>query len=82
MERFVKVKVPDLDLGSVELRANVWHAKTGQRINFGDRLLEIWAGDVIVDISAPVDGTLRKQLVGEDEAVVPGQPVAVINAGS
>jgi pyruvate/2-oxoglutarate dehydrogenase complex dihydrolipoamide acyltransferase (E2) component len=76
--RAVKVKVPDLDLGTAELRTTVWHVKPGQQLSFGDRLLEIWAGDVILDLPAPVDGILREIHVGEDELVIPGQDVATI----
>ena len=82
MERIVKVIVPEFELANAVLRVSVWHVKTGQRLNFGDRLLEIWAGDIIVDIPAPIDGVLGKRLVEEDETVVCGQPVAMIRADS
>jgi 2-oxoglutarate dehydrogenase E2 component (dihydrolipoamide succinyltransferase) len=82
MERIVNVKIPALDLGNAELRASVWHAKPGQRLCYGDRLLEVWGGDVIVDIPAPADGTLGRQLVVEDEVVTAGQIVATIKVDS
>src|SRR5262249_32750321 len=42
----VELRVPDLDLAGAEIRVSAWHAKTGQRMAAGDRLVEITAGDV------------------------------------
>ena len=68
----------DLDLPGVPIIASVWHAKVGQRVVDGDRLLEVTAGDVTVDLSAPASGILAEQCVRTDELLKVGQLLARI----
>lgn len=82
VNRNIQVAIPDLHLGSIPLRATVWHASTGQYLAEGDRVLEISAGDVIVDIPAPAAGILRRRWVLEDDLVTPGQVVATIETAA
>ena len=70
--------VPDLGLADVPLATSVWLVATGSEVSEGDRLLEIVGGVVALDLSATVSGILVEQLVGEDEPIVVGQPLAVI----
>jgi pyruvate/2-oxoglutarate dehydrogenase complex dihydrolipoamide acyltransferase (E2) component len=60
------------------LRASVWHASPGQWLTQGDRLLEVVASGVLVDIPSPESGILRRRLVSEDEPVAVGQTVALV----
>lgn len=46
----------------------------------GDPILEVLAGNAVVDLPAPADGVLAKRLVGEDERVEIGQRLAIIEA--
>lgn len=77
MPEMSPVLVPPLDLSDVPLRVGVWHYGDGHAVREGDRLLEISAGEVVVDLPAPADGILRK-LAAEDEIVTVGQIVGEI----
>ena len=74
----VKLRVPDLDIPGVPITACCWHAAVGQRVNAGDRLLEIHAGDVTVDLPAPVSGILIERCVEIDQPLAIGQALARI----
>jgi len=73
-----ELMLSDLDLPGVPMMVSAWHAKVGQRVVEGDRLVEVTAGDVTVDISAPAGGILAEQCVRIDDSVTPGQLLARI----
>ncbi len=73
----IPVLIPPLDLGEAELRVGVWHCRDGRSVREGDRLVEIIAGEVVVELPAPADGILRK-LATEDEVVTVGQVVGEV----
>ncbi|HEY2410858.1 MAG TPA: lipoyl domain-containing protein [Pirellulaceae bacterium] len=70
--------LPDLDLPGASITVSAWHAKPGQRVVEGDRLIEVTAGDVTVDLSAPASGILTEQCVKIDEPLTIGQLLARI----
>jgi len=70
--------LPDLDLPGVAVVASVWHAGVGQKIIEGDRLIEVTAGDMTVDLSAPASGILVERCVRIDEELQTGQLLARI----
>ena len=74
----VELTLPDFDLPGVTIVASAWHAKLGQRVIEGDRLIEIAAGDVAVDLSAPATGVLIEQCVRIDDPLTLGQVLARI----
>ena len=74
----VELTLPDLDLPSIPVTVTAWHAKTGQRVVEGDRLVEVTAGDVTVDLSSPATGILAEQCVKIDEQLAVGQLLARI----
>jgi 2-oxoglutarate dehydrogenase E2 component (dihydrolipoamide succinyltransferase) len=78
----VELCLPDLDLGEVPVTACCWHAGVGQRVVEGDRLLEVLAGDVTVDLPAPATGVLIQRAVEIDEQLTVGQVLAVIDCGT
>ncbi|HMC11592.1 MAG TPA: lipoyl domain-containing protein, partial [Pirellulaceae bacterium] len=67
-----------LDLPGTPVSVSAWHAKIGQRVVEGDRLIEIVAGDVTVDLSAPATGTLAERCVRIDDPLTIGQTLARI----
>jgi pyruvate/2-oxoglutarate dehydrogenase complex dihydrolipoamide acyltransferase (E2) component len=72
----VELHLPDLDLPGVPVTASAWHASVGQRVVEGDRLLEIVAGDVVVDLPAPSTGVLVEQCVRIDDRLEVGLTLA------
>jgi pyruvate/2-oxoglutarate dehydrogenase complex dihydrolipoamide acyltransferase (E2) component len=75
----IAVRIPDLGLQGAPLRASIWHASPGEWLNQGDRLIELTAAGVLVDLPAPASGRLVCQLIAEDEPVVVGQTVAMLD---
>jgi pyruvate/2-oxoglutarate dehydrogenase complex dihydrolipoamide acyltransferase (E2) component len=74
--------LPDLDLGEIPITASVWLVDPGQEVVEGDRLLEVAAGNVTVDLPAPASGILTETLVAEDDQLAVGQVLGVIvNSG-
>ena len=68
--------LPDLDLPGVPVLVSAWHASVGQRVVQGDRLVEVAAGDVTVDLPSPATGVLVERCVRIDERLVTGQALA------
>jgi pyruvate/2-oxoglutarate dehydrogenase complex dihydrolipoamide acyltransferase (E2) component len=73
-----ELHLPDFDLPGVAITVSTWHATSGQRIVEGDRLLEVTAGDVTIDVAAPVSGILAERCVTIDEPLTVGQLLARI----
>ena len=44
-----KMVMPDLDVGEVSIVDSVWLKCVGQEVIAGERLLEVAAGEVVVD---------------------------------
>ncbi len=72
------ILAPDLDLGDTPVVVSAWLVARGATVVEGDRVVELLAGDVTVDISAPASGVLIERRVGEDEPAPPGQVLGVI----
>ncbi len=68
----------DLDLAEIPVLACSWLADQGARVTQGDRLLEVVAGEVRVDLEAPATGRLIQRCVGPEERLTVGQVLAVI----
>ena len=75
----VELQLPDLDLPGVPMTVSVWHATVGQRVVEGDRLIEVSAGDVALDLPAPASGVLVDRCVKTDEPLTVGQVLARIH---
>jgi 2-oxoglutarate dehydrogenase E2 component (dihydrolipoamide succinyltransferase) len=70
--------LPELGLGQTPIVAGAWLKRPGDRAIEGDRLLEIVADGVTVDLPAPASGVLTETLVEENEMLTVGQRLAVI----
>jgi pyruvate/2-oxoglutarate dehydrogenase complex dihydrolipoamide acyltransferase (E2) component len=78
----VPLVVPEFGLGSMPVVVSLWLVPTGAAVLEGDRVVELVAGGVTIDLEAPVGGRLVAQLVEEDDAVVAGTTVAEIEVPS
>jgi pyruvate/2-oxoglutarate dehydrogenase complex dihydrolipoamide acyltransferase (E2) component len=72
------IVLPELGLGPLVMRASVWLTRPGTHVVEGDRILEIVAGDVTVDLPAPASGRLSERYVCEDDALHTGQVLGMI----
>ena len=74
----IPLVLPELGLGSTPVTASVWLSDVGAKVYEGDRLLEVSAGEVTVDLPAPASGILLDQLVSEDDILHVGQVLGMI----
>ena len=72
-----RLTVPEFGIGDVPLTLSLWLVPLGATVAAGDRVAELAAGGVTIDLEAPVAGRLVDQFVEEDEAVATGTVIAV-----
>ncbi|MCE9603566.1 MAG: lipoyl domain-containing protein [Planctomycetia bacterium] len=70
--------MPDLGLNAEPVSVSLWLVDVGSVVLRGDRLLEVAADGITIDIPAPTAGTLRNVYVYEDDRVVPGMRLGTI----
>ena len=70
--------LPDLGLGDMSIAISVWLVPRGATVMEGDRLVEVLADSVTVDLPSPANGVLIETLAAEDDLVVPGQVLGYI----
>jgi pyruvate dehydrogenase E2 component (dihydrolipoamide acetyltransferase) len=72
--------VPELGLGNRPITLSMWLVKRGARVTEGDRLVELAADSVTVDLPAPASGMLVETLVAEEDEVQVGQLLGIVKA--
>jgi pyruvate/2-oxoglutarate dehydrogenase complex dihydrolipoamide acyltransferase (E2) component len=77
--RHMALVAPDLGLGDTPIILTVWHVKRGQAVTQGDRLVELVAGSVAIDLPSPATGLVRRLLAREDERIAIGQSLAELS---
>ncbi|MEX2558848.1 MAG: biotin/lipoyl-containing protein [Pirellulales bacterium] len=75
-----ELSMPDLGLDDRPITVSLWLVDVGDEVVCGDRLVELSADGVTVDLPAPASGLLVETLVGEDEPLTVGQVLAVIES--
>jgi pyruvate/2-oxoglutarate dehydrogenase complex dihydrolipoamide acyltransferase (E2) component len=80
--RRVPLVVPECGLGDVPLAVSLWLVPCGAAVLAGDRVLELIAGGVSIDLGAPVSGRLARQFVEEDQPVTAGMVAAEFEAAA
>jgi len=77
----VPLVMPDLDLPLQQaVTVSCWLVPLGRAVFEGDRLLELAAGEVTVDLPAPATGRLVQKSVAEGEVVAVSQVLGTIQA--
>ena len=76
----VPLVAPDLGMGGVVV--SLWLVPAGAEVLEGDRVVELVAGGVTVDLGAPVTGRLVTHVVDEDAAAPAGTVLAEFEAAS
>ncbi len=75
-----ELKLPDLGLGAQEIVVSLWLVRPGSEVSLGDRLIEVLADGVTVDLPAPANGVVVEMLVAEDEPICVGQTLGIIDS--
>jgi pyruvate/2-oxoglutarate dehydrogenase complex dihydrolipoamide acyltransferase (E2) component len=66
------------DLGCPSPRLSLWFVQVGDRVEAGDRLVEIVVEGATIDVPAPVSGRLVERHVVPDEPVAVGQVLGIL----
>ena len=69
----VPILVPELGAApSDEIRLSCWLVDRNEEVVEGDRVVELFIGDVTFDVASPASGQLLRKSVGIDESVHAG----------
>ncbi len=74
--------VPDLGLKDQPVSLSLWLVEVGAEVTEGDRLVELLADSVTVDLPAPASGRFVESLAVEDEVVSIGQVLGIIESAT
>lgn len=77
----IEVRVPDLELGDISVSLSAWLVKAGAEVMPGERIVELTAGEAVVQLVAPAAGLMAKRCIAENQVVRPGDLLALISAG-
>src|SRR3954454_22997036 len=77
----ISVQMPALGESVTEGTVTRWLKQVGERVEVDEPLLEVSTDKVDTEIPSPVAGVVEQILVGEDEPVEAGAPLAVIGDG-
>lgn len=74
----IPVEMTDIDLAERATTIGCWLVPVGAQVVQGDRLLELLAGEVVVDLPAPATGKLAEKRVADGDVVTRGQVLGTI----
>ena len=75
----VEVKVPVLSESVAEATLISWHKKEGEYVERDENLIDIETDKVVLELPAPVSGTLTKIVKGDGTTVVSSELIATID---
>ncbi|MCJ7815518.1 MAG: 2-oxoglutarate dehydrogenase complex dihydrolipoyllysine-residue succinyltransferase [Xanthomonadales bacterium] len=78
----IQVKVPVLPESVEDASIASWHKKPGDTIRRDEILVDLETDKVVLEVPAPVDGTVMEILAAEGETVNSDQVIAVIKEGA
>jgi multifunctional 2-oxoglutarate metabolism enzyme len=77
----LEIVMPEMGESVTEGTVLEWHVSEGDQIAEGDTVVEVSTDKVDAEVPAPADGTITKILVGPDETVEVGKPLAEMTKG-
>lgn len=77
--REVPIVMPDLGLSDRKMSISVWHVARERAVEAGAPLVEIIAGEVVVDLPSPQTGVLAVKRLREEDDVRVGQTLGTIH---
>jgi len=75
----VEVKIPQLSESVAEATMLAWHKQEGEAVKRDENLIDIETDKVVLELPAPVDGTLVRIMKGDGGTVVSGEIIAQID---
>ena len=76
----IEILLPKMGESVAEATIIKWLVEEGQTVEADDPIVEIATDKVDSEVPAPEDGVITKILVGEDDVVQVGQPIAMFSA--
>ncbi|HSD23366.1 MAG TPA: multifunctional oxoglutarate decarboxylase/oxoglutarate dehydrogenase thiamine pyrophosphate-binding subunit/dihydrolipoyllysine-residue succinyltransferase subunit [Solirubrobacterales bacterium] len=77
----LEIVMPEMGESVTEGTVLEWHVSEGDQIAEGDTVVEVSTDKVDAEVPAPASGTITKVLVGPDETVEVGKPLAEMTKG-
>ncbi|HEY6653718.1 MAG TPA: multifunctional oxoglutarate decarboxylase/oxoglutarate dehydrogenase thiamine pyrophosphate-binding subunit/dihydrolipoyllysine-residue succinyltransferase subunit [Solirubrobacterales bacterium] len=77
----LEIVMPEMGESVTEGTVLEWHVSEGGQIAEGDTVVEVSTDKVDAEVPAPASGTITKILVGPDETVEVGKPLAEMTKG-
>ena len=73
-----ELKMPDLSAASDEVKISEWYFEEGQTVQRGEAMLSVETDKVQMDVESVVSGRIKRILFSDDQTVVTGQIIAII----
>jgi pyruvate/2-oxoglutarate dehydrogenase complex dihydrolipoamide acyltransferase (E2) component len=77
-----KIKMPKVADTTDEVVVVSWLVSAGQVVEQGQALVSVETDKAIVEVPAPISGTLTETLVSSDDEIVTGDAIAWIETGT
>jgi 2-oxoglutarate dehydrogenase E2 component (dihydrolipoamide succinyltransferase) len=78
----IEVKVPQLPESVSDATLLSWHKKAGQEVARDENLVDLETDKVVLEVPAPVSGTLKEIRIADGATVTSGEILAVIEEGA
>jgi 2-oxoglutarate dehydrogenase E1 component len=78
----LEIVMPEMGESVTEGTILEWHVSEGDSIEEGDTVVEVSTDKVDAEVPAPASGTITKILVGPDETIEVGKPMAEMTKGA
>src|ERR671911_1542434 len=78
----VQIQMPQMGESVTEGTILEWHTQEGEWVEEGDTVVEVSTDKVDAEVPAPASGTITKVLVGPDETIEVGKPLAEMTKGA
>jgi multifunctional 2-oxoglutarate metabolism enzyme len=78
----VEIQMPQMGESVTEGTVLEWHVNEGEAVEEGQTVVEVSTDKVDAEVPAPASGVIRKIIVGADETVEVGKPLAELEPGS
>ncbi|NOX70691.1 MAG: 2-oxoglutarate dehydrogenase complex dihydrolipoyllysine-residue succinyltransferase [Gammaproteobacteria bacterium] len=76
-----EIKVPQLPESVADATLVAWHKKVGESVSRDENLVDLETDKVVLEVPAPVSGTLVEIRIGDGTTVTAGEVLAVIAEG-
>ncbi len=78
----IEIAMPEMGESVTEGTVLEWHVSEGDAVEEGQVVVEVSTDKVDAEVPAPADGTITKILVGPDETIEVGNPLAQMAKGA